>query len=175
MRKVQEAIRASEFRDNINVEYRPAANLKTLLNGLNDFRPQIIHFSGHGDAHGIAMDSGKVGKRADKSLSYSLLAKALAATDSRPRIVVLNSCNSSGARSALLKLGLIVVSMKTSISDLAAITFAPRFYAALAGGQSVRSAFAQGKVAVESASISEADTPQLFQPKDVNPAKIMLA
>jgi hypothetical protein len=65
--------------------------------------------------------------------------------------------------------------MKTSISDLAAITFAPRFYAAIAGGQSIKSAFAQGKVAVEAASISEADTPQLFHPKDVNPVKIFLA
>jgi hypothetical protein len=103
------------------------------------------------------------------------LAKTVAATDSPPRIVVLNSCNSSGARKALLKLGLIVVSMKTSISDLAAITFAPRFYAAIAGGQSVKSAFGQGKVAVEAASISEADTPQFFFPKDINPAKVILA
>jgi hypothetical protein len=175
VRKVKEAIRASEYRDNVIVEYSPAAGLRTLLNGLNDFRPQIVHFSGHGNARGIAMDSGKVGGRADESLSFSLLAKALAATDIPPRIVVLNSCDSSGARKALLKLGLIVVSMKTSISDLAAITFAPRFYAAIASGQSIKSAFAQGKVAVEAASISEADTPQLFCPADINPAKIVLA
>ncbi len=156
MRKVKEAIRGSEYRDNITVDYSPAAGLKTLQDGLNDHRPQIIHFSGHGNAGGIAMDNGKVGKPAGESLSFSLLAKALAATDSPPSVVVLNSCNSSGARNALLKQGLIVVSMKTSISDLAAITFAPRFYAAIASGQSIKSAFGQGKVAVENASISEA-------------------
>ncbi len=175
MRKVKEAIRGSEYRDNITVDYSPAAGLKTLQDGLNDHRPQIIHFSGHGNAGGIAMDNGKVGKPAGESLSFSLLAKALAATDSPPSVVVLNSCNSSGARNALLKQGLIVVSMKTSISDLAAITFAPRFYAAIASGQSIKSAFGQGKVAVENASISEADTPELFCPIDINPAKVILA
>jgi hypothetical protein len=175
MRKVKEAIRASEYRDNVTVDYSPAAGIRTLQNGLNDHRPQIIHFSGHGNARGIAMDSGKIGKPANEALSFSLLAKALAATDTPPSVVVLNSCDSSGARKALSKLGLIVVSMKTSISDLAAINFVPRFYAAIASGQSIKSAFGQGKVAVEAASISEADTPQLFWPKHINPAKIILA
>jgi hypothetical protein len=59
MRKVKEAIRASEYRNNVTVEYSPAAGLRTLLDGLNSFRPQIVHFSGHGDAHGIAMDKGR--------------------------------------------------------------------------------------------------------------------
>jgi hypothetical protein len=175
MSRVKEAIRGSEYRDNITIDYAPAARLKTLQDGLNDHRPQIIHFSGHGNAGGIAMDNGKVGNPASESLSFSLLAKALAATDSPPTVVVLNSCNSSGARNALLKQGLIVVSMKTSISDLAAITFAPRFYAAIASGQSIKAAFGQGKVAVENASISEADTPELFCPDDINPAKVILA
>lgn len=88
---------------------------------------------------------------------------------------MLNSCDSSGARKVLLKLGLIVVSMKTSISDLAAIAFAPRFYAAISSGQSIKSAFAQGKVAVEAASIREAGTPQLFYPSGLDPGRMILA
>jgi hypothetical protein len=175
VRRVQDAIRGSEFRDNINVQYRPAANIGTLLDGLNDVRPQIVHFSGHGNSHGLAMDNAKVEKPADESVSFDLLAKALAATDHQPRVVVLNSCHSSGARKALLKLGLIVVSMKTSISDIGAVAFAQRFYAAVAGGQSIKSAFRQGAVAVEHVSISEADTPQLFNPANINPASVKLA
>jgi hypothetical protein len=175
MSRVKEAIRGSEYRDNITIDYAPAARLKTLQDGLNNHRPQIIHFSGHGNASGIAMDNGKIRNPASDSLSFSLLAKALAATDSPPTVVVLNSCNSSGARNVLLKQGLIVVSMKTSISDLAAISFAPRFYAAIASGQSIKAAFGQGQVAVENASISEADTPELFCPDNINPAKVILA
>lgn len=175
VRRVQEVIRGSEFRDNIDVQYRPAADISTLLDGLNDHRPQIVHFSGHSSVHGLAMDKGKIGKPSDQSVSFELLAKALAATDHQPRLVVLNSCSSSGARKALLKLGLIVVSMKTSISDIAAVAFAPRFYAALAGGQSIRSAYRQGAVAVKHASIKEADTPELFAPAGTNPANVKLA
>lgn len=175
VRRVQEVIRGSAFRDNITVEYRPAANLDSLIDGLNDHRPKIVHFSGHGNATGVATDNAKVGKRADESLSFDLLAKALAATDNSPEVVVINSCSSSGARKALLPLGLTVIAMRTSITDVAATAFAPRFYAAIAGGQSVKSAFAQGKVAVEAASISEADTPELLHPTNINPAKIILA
>jgi hypothetical protein len=61
--------------------------------------------------------------------------------------------------------------MKTSISDIAAVAFAPRFYAAVASGQPINSAFRQGAVAVERASISEADTPELFSPANVNSTK----
>lgn len=174
VRRVQEVVRGSAFRDNIVLEYRPAANLNSLMDGLNDVRPQIVHFSGHGNAGGILTDNAKVGKRADETLSFELLAKALAATDRRPQVIVLNSCSSSGAQKTLLPLGLTVIAMSTSITDVAATTFAPRFYAAIAGGQSVQSAFAQGKVAVESASISEAGTPELFHPPRANPAKMIL-
>ena len=87
---------------------------------------------------------------------------------------MLKACESSGARKPFLKLGLIVISMRTSISDGAAVAFAPVFYAAIAAGQSVKSAFEQGAVAVEHSSISEADTPQLFNPPQINPANVKL-
>jgi hypothetical protein len=171
---VQDAIRGSAFRDNINVEYRPAANLKTLLNGLNDHRPQIVHFSGHGDATEITTDNLRVAKRADEAVSFELLARAVSATDDPPQVIVLNSCSSSGARKVLLPLGLMIISMRTPVSDIAATAFASLFYAAIAGGQSVKSAFEQGKVAVEAVSISEAGTPELFHPAGTDPGKVIL-
>jgi hypothetical protein len=172
--RVLEAIRGSKFRENINVEHRPAANLKTLLNGLNDHRPQIVHFSGHGDSAGITTDNASVGTRADEVVSFELLAKALRATDSRPKVIVLNSCSSSGARKALLPLGVIIISMRRPVSDIAAAAFAPLFYAAIAAGQSVKSAFEQGKVAVEMVSIGEVDTPELFHPAGTDPGNVTL-
>jgi hypothetical protein len=74
-----------------------------------------------------------------------------------------------------LKLGLIVISMKISISDAAAAAFAIQFYGAIASGQSVKSAFKQGQMVVEATSINEAHTPQLSCPKNVDPSKIVLA
>lgn len=174
IRKVQEEIRGSKFRENVTIEYRPAADLQSLINGLNDHSPQIVHFSGHGNEDDILADAGKVDKPSSKPLSFELLARALAATDSPPKIVVLNSCKSSSAKKALLPEAEILITMKTSISDLAASVFAMRFYAAIAAGQSVKAAFEQGKLAVEAASINEADTPELHCAPGVNPAKIIL-
>jgi hypothetical protein len=64
--------------------------------------------------------------------------------------------------------------MRAPVTDIAATAFATRFYAAVASGQSVKAAFAQGKVAVEAVSINEADTPELFHTSAINPAKIIL-
>lgn len=173
VRRVQEAIRGSKFAENVRVEYRPAADLKSILDGLNDLRPQVVHFSGHGNSAGLLTDTGKMQADPSDELSYDLLGKALDATDCVPDVVVLNSCHSSSAKRGVLRRVKFLVSMKVPISDIAAAAFAPQFYAALASGQSVQSAFKQGAVAVEAASISEAATPELHC-NDADPSKAIL-
>lgn len=175
VRQVQDAVRGSVFRDNISLEYRPAADLKSLVDGLNDYRPRIVHFSGHGNSGGIAVDDLAVGKRPVKTVSFELLAKALNATDAPPDIVVLNSCKSASARKAFLPPAKAIIVMRNSISDLAATNFAVAFYAAVAAGQSVKSAFAQGTVAIENSSLNEADTPELVVAAGVDPSKLVLS
>jgi hypothetical protein len=173
VRRVQEAIRSSKFSENVQVEYRPAADLKTILDGLNDFRPQVVHFSGHSSTDGLLTDTGAIDSDPSNELSYGLLAKALDATDMKPAVVVLNSCFSSSAKKDVLPKVTFLVSMSVPISDIAAAAFAPQFYAALASGQSVESAFKQGALAVEATSISEASTPELHC-NGADPTKVVL-
>ncbi len=172
--QVQQEVRGSKFRDNIDVHYRPAANLDSLIQGLNDHVPAIIHFSGHGNESGVGTDDAKSVSPAGELVSFELLAKAIAATDTPPRVIVLNSCKSTGAKKSFFPPAKAIVAMGDSIGDLAAIAFAAKFYAAIAAGQSLHSAFAQGKVAVEAVSIDEADTPELVLAENVNPKKIIL-
>jgi CHAT domain len=148
--------------------------LDSIINGLNDHNPTIVHFSGHGYAGGIAVDHAQVKKPRSRVVTFDLLAKALAATDTPPSVIVQNACQSAGARSAFLPPAQAIIVMRDSISDLAATAFAAKFYAAIAAGQSLKSAFEQGKVAVEAVSINEADTPTLVTASGVNPAKIVL-
>jgi CHAT domain len=174
VRRVQEAVRGSKFAENVQVEYRPAADLKSILDGLNDYQPQVVHFSGHGSKTDLVTDTGTVDAAlANDKLSYSLLGQALAATDHPPQIVMLNSCWSSAARKVIPPSVDFLVSMSVPISDIAAAAFAPQFYAALASGQSVSSAFKQGAVAVSAASLSEAATPELHC-NGADPAKTVL-
>ena len=172
--QVQQEVRGSKLRDNIDVHYRPAANLDSLIQGLNDLAPAVIHFSGHGNESGVGTDDAKSARPAGKQVSFELLAKAIAATDTPPQVIVLNSCKSAGAKKSFFPPAKAIVAMGDSIGDLAATAFAAKFYAAIAAGQSLNSAFAQGKVAVEAVSIDEADTPELVLAENVNPKKIIL-
>jgi hypothetical protein len=175
MRQVLEALRGSKLRDNVNVHHSPAADLSSIINGLNDHAPRVVHFSGHGYSGGIAVDHAQVQRPLGKVVTFDLLGKALASVDSPPDVVVLNACESAGARKALLPSAKALIVMNDSISDVAAIAFAAKFYAAIASGQSLKSAFRQGQVAVEVASINEVDIPELVTAKGVNPAKLILA
>ncbi|WP_298280539.1 CHAT domain-containing protein [uncultured Bradyrhizobium sp.] len=172
--RVAEEIRGSKYRDNIELHQSPAANLQAILRGLNDHRPRIVHFSGHGNTGGIAMDArdGKMSKT--QFVNFDLLGKALQATDSPPEVVVLNACQSAGGRAALLKSAKAIVVMQDSISDNAAVAFAVNFYGAIASGQSVQAAFDQGCVATEVVSLSEASTPTLQTASGVDPKKLKL-
>jgi hypothetical protein len=175
MRQVQEAVRGSRLRDNIALHYRPAANLKSILDGLNDLSPGIVHFSGHGYDGGIAVDHGRVKPPSGKVLTFDLLAKAIAAVDTPPRVIVLNSCHSAGAKKAFLPPAKAIVAMGDSISDLAATAFAAQFYGAIAAGQSLKSAFNQGLVAIEAVSLNEAKTPQLILADGIKASDVVLA
>lgn len=175
MRQVQEVVRGSKLRDNVALHYRPAADLTSIMDGLNDIEPGIVHFSGHGFSGGIAVDHAEVRPSRGKVVTFDILAKAVDAVDNPPQVIVLNSCHSVGAKSAFLPPAKAIVVMGDSISDLAATAFAARFYAAIASGQSLQAAFKQGLVAVEAVSISEAKTPQLFVANGVNANKLILA
>lgn len=171
---VQNEVQRSRFRNRISIFHKPAADLRSLLDGLNDHKPAIVHFSGHGEETGIAMDNKSVCSPSSQDVPFSLLSQALAATDIRPKIVVLNSCYSSGAKKALLKEVDVLIVMKTSISDLAAANFAAQFYAAVASGQSIQASFSQARIAVAAVSLNETRTPELVAAKGVDPAKIVL-
>jgi CHAT domain len=173
--KVSEEIRRSRFRDNISLHQSPAANLDSIIRGLNDHRPRILHFSGHGNSGGLAGDDRGIKRTKTKFVTFDILGKALRATDSPPDVVVLNACRSAGARGALLGSAKAIVVMQDSITDIAAVAFATKFYGGIASGQSLKAAYDQGVLAVESVSLGEAGTPALVMANGVDPKKLILA
>lgn len=108
-------------------------------------------------------------------MTFDILGKALRATDSPPDVVVLNACQSAGARTALLGAAKAIIVMQDSISDIAAVAFATKFYGGIASGQSLKSAYDQGVVAIESISLDEAATPALITASGVDAKKLILA
>jgi hypothetical protein len=175
VRLVQDTVRGSKLRENIEILSLPAASHETLVNGINDESPRVIHFSGHGGADGIALESSSSRNPKPKLISYKLLAKAISATDSPPDVVILCSCDGKNAVKELLPTAKAAIVMTDSISDLAATTFACGFYAAIASGQSLKSAFAQGTNGILFQALDEGAIPQLHVRSGIDAAKLVLA
>jgi hypothetical protein len=175
IKAVKAEIARSRFRDNIALHSSEAADFKDILNGLNDHAPRIVHFSGHGNTDGLAMDGGTVKHGKTSFVTFDLLGKALQATNNPPDVVVLNACKSTGARKALLGSAKALIVMENAVTDTAAVAFATQFYGAIASGQSLQAAFDQGRVAVEFVSLGEASTPSLVTASGVNAKNLFLA
>jgi hypothetical protein len=175
VKAVKDEIKRSLFRDNIALHQSDAADFKDILNGLNDYKPRIVHFSGHGNDTGLAIDGGTVKRGKTSFVTFDLLGKAFAATDNPPDVIVLNACNSTGARKALLITAKALIVMQDTVTDIAAVAFARQFYGAIASGMSLQAAFDQARVAVEFVSFGEASTPALVLANGVDAKKLVLA
>ena len=173
-RHVLEEVRGSKYRDKIDLIISPAADAKTMLKGINDFRPQVVHFSGHGGAGSIWLDDGKVHKSVGGAMKFNLLAETLAATDSPPRLLVLNACDTLAGAEVLLDAVEVVIAMSDSISDVGAATFAAQFYAAIASAQPTSVALKQGQIAMKAASLADAHLPEIIHRKGIDPKKQVL-
>ncbi|MGP9529751.1 CHAT domain-containing protein [Glutamicibacter sp. AOP5-A2-18] len=173
VRQVKQALRASKFRDLVTIEHLPAATGPDLMNGLNDHRPHVVHFSGHASALGVHLEDDN-GTTGGAGMNFGLLASLLGATDDPPRLVVLNACESLEGADDLLQTVPNVIGMSESITDIAAITFATKFYAAIASAQSVASAVAQAKVAMQMTALEDAHLPEIRTRDDVDPSKLVL-
>lgn len=157
----------------MTVEHLPAATGMDLIDGLNDHRPHVVHFSGHASGWGVLLED-EAGSQDGAEVEFALLAKVLGATDEPPRLVVLNACESLEGADDLLRTVPIVIGMAESITDLAAVIFAARFYAAIASAQSVATAVEQARTAMQMASLEDSHLPEIRTREDVDPTSLVL-
>lgn len=167
VRQVKDLLKKSTYRDLVTVEHLPAATTLDLLEGLNEHRPHVVHFSGHASSWGLLMDNDE-GTTAGDDLDFGLLARLLGATDEPPRLVVLNACDSLAGADDLLQTVPVVIGMSDEINDASAVVFAARFYSGIASAQSVASALEQAKVAMLASALDGSDLPQARTRADVD-------
>lgn len=145
IREIQERVRASEHRDAIVFEHRPATRVSDLLQHLNEVQPDIVHFSGHGANAGLALHD-----RDDEVvlLSAEQLVGLLAVAPRPVKLVVLNSCDSAALARAAVTHATAAVGMEQSVEDETARVFAGQLYNSLGFGKSLGLAFDQAKFQV---------------------------
>lgn len=172
IRLIQEKLRASDYRDSVDLKSRWAVRPPDLLQALNEVKPNIIHFSGHGtdeDELVLKDNSGNT-----RYVSRDAIVKMLSSTGDNIQVVVFNTCFSHDQAKAITEYIDIAIGMNDSISDEAARIFAAQFYSSIGFGYSIEKAFNQAIAALMLEGISEEDIPQLCCKEGINPNNIIL-
>lgn len=174
-KRIRAAVESALHRDLVELDVRPAATTEDLLDGIAQFRPHVVHFSGHSSADLIVFEDELDEPHEGVIVTASAFARAVRATDTPPLLVLLNSCRSAAQVDALVdSVAPFAIGMADSIEDADAITYAARFYASIANGQSIASAHAAGQAALDLAGLDSAELPTLAWASDVDPAATIL-
>jgi hypothetical protein len=171
VREIQRRFRETEHRDSVEFEWRVATQLGDLLQALNETKPHIVHFSGHGSQDELAFedDDGRT-----KPLPNDMLASLLRSSSDRIRLAVFNSCH-SGAQAAIACDYIdAAIGMDLPVDDEAAKIFAGQFYNSLGFGLSVQQAFEQACFQVRALLGSLSGAPQLHSADDTEPDDLVL-
>jgi tetratricopeptide (TPR) repeat protein len=173
IREISDKIRLSEGRDVLDIVTAWAVRPDDLLQYLNQYKPQIVHFSGHGSDAGeiILVDN----KGDAKSVSSRALKKLFTTLRDNIQIVFLNACYSRIQGEAINKVIDYVIGMNKEVGDRAAIVFAASFYRALGFDRTIQEAFDQAITALLLEGIPEEDTPVLLVRHGASPHKRIFA
>jgi hypothetical protein len=174
-KRIRAAVESALHRDYIELDVRPAATTGDLLDGITKFRPHVVHFSGHSDDDLIEFEDELDEHHEGVIVTARAFAAAVKATDDPPLLVLLNSCNSAAQIDNLVEqVAPFAIGMADEIEDGDAIVYAAQFYAAVANGQSIKSAHLSGQAALELAGLSGTELPTLAWAQDVDPATAVL-
>lgn len=172
-REILEVLKRSRLGSRVKVQVWPAATFDDVTNALNDDRPDVIHFSGHGSTDGLIFDGTDKKDPQGREFSYEYVGRALNATDLKPRLVVLNACYSFSGVDEILRATPALVAMTDSVTDIGAKAFGAKFYFGIGSGQSLSSAFEQAKLALDIVS-QEGDKADLVVLDEVDPSTYRL-
>jgi CHAT domain-containing protein len=164
-REIKERLRLAGY-GKLPIYSTEATRPRDIQQAMLDFRPQIVHFSGHGAGQEGLVFEDATGQ--EKLVSSEALANLFRLFSKRVECVVLNACYSKFQAEAITCHINYVIGMNHAIGDRAAIEFAIGFYTALGAGESIEFAYELGCNAIQLQGIPEHLTPVLFVKKKTN-------
>lgn len=159
-RDVGQRLRSSEHRDVVRLEHVPALRARDLIPALNQHRPRVLHFAGHGSAGAELVFQDDDGEA--KPVGAAAITATVATVADDVQLVVLNACHTADQAEALTVHVPSAIGMVTTIGDDAGRVFATALYGAIADGFSVQRAFDQARAQLQLEGIPEEHVPQLF-------------
>jgi hypothetical protein len=165
-RDIEAGLKASGNWDKIELKISLAPTLVNLLDALNQFRPNVLHFSGHGGGGALLFDNERPGVDGGTVLNFEMIERVVSATAFRPDLLVLAACDTVQGADVFLSGVPAVVAMADEIDDDAACAFSQQFYRSLASGASIANALTQAKLILEQKGYHDAQLPTLISAND---------
>jgi len=159
VRDIEGGLKLAALRDFFELKTEWAITTKTLQQAMLDEHPNIVHFSGHGDVSGIAVED-SLGNA--KLIENDAIGSLFELFSENIKCVVLNSCYSESQALEISKHIPYVIGMKKSVNDKAAIAFSVGLYTALGAGKDIEFAFRMGVLAVKLEGITGSEIPVLL-------------
>jgi hypothetical protein len=160
VRMIREALQLSSQRDEFRLEPRSAVQWKDVRRAIDELKPEIVQFSGHGEGKkGLVFEDEDGTARRVSADALMRMFKLFSFVE----CVVLNACHSDVQAEAIVKVVPWVVGMSQSIGDRSARDFAEGFYDGLGAGRGYREAYELGLSAM--AHDVEVWTPVLLEGK----------
>jgi hypothetical protein len=135
VREITSGLERAKNRDEFILKQTWAARPVEARRAMLDYKPNIVHFCGHGAGEeGIVFedDNGMI-----KLVSSDTIADFFELFADKVECVVLNACYSESQADAIAKHIHYVIGMKSAIGDEDAIEFAVAFYDAIGAGKSI--------------------------------------
>ncbi|MGL4502714.1 MAG: CHAT domain-containing protein, partial [Planktothrix sp.] len=159
VREIQETLKRSKYRDCFQIVTKGAVRVDDLRGALLEYKPAIVHFSGHGvGTEGLVLENDAGQTHLVSSESLGNLFKLF---QTQIECVLLNACYSEIQAQVIHQYIDYLIGMNRPIGDEAAIKFAIGFYDALGAGEPYERCFEIGCASVDLEGIPEADTPKL--------------
>ncbi|MGJ3253258.1 MAG: CHAT domain-containing protein [Elainellaceae cyanobacterium] len=161
-REIKERLRLAGY-GKVPINSTGATRSRDIQQAMLDFKPQVVHFTGHGiGKDGLAFEdvAGHL-----KLIDSDALANLFKLFSNHVECVVLNAFYSEFQAEAIEQHIDYVIGMNQAIGDRAAIEFSVGFYTALGAGESIEFAYELGCNAIQLEGIPEHLTPVLFVKK----------
>lgn len=167
---INKEIELAAGRESFKIEQYHDISIDQIRIQLLEYKPQIIHFSGHGSPRSALVfqtATGQVDIVPPDALTglFKILGKDIS-------LVFLNACYSQEQAEEIAKHVKCVIGMSRAISDETALKFAVSFYSTLGFGKSVKDAFDLAANDLKLFGIPDDATPQLCIKEGVDPSKL---
>lgn len=138
-RELTARIRQGLDRDAFEIVCFQAVRPQDLLRGLQEVKPHILHFSGHGNLDKQIVLETEDGR--SQPIAPQDLAELVKHFKTNLKVAVMSCCYGREQASALNQVLDFTIGMDNPISDSGAVNFSANFYQVLASGGSIRQAF----------------------------------